>query len=885
MSQYVTGTVAVTNGSASVTGTGTAWSANIVAGDVLIIIGGAASYQVASVGSDTGLTLTADYGGTTASGLSYALSRDFTPVFGLPYPQDGDIGTGQLFKRAMLAIDTLLASRGNGSTAVQSVTTTAPPSSPSVGQTYVVPPSPSGAWVGQTNSFAVWNGTGWLFSTPTPGNQAFATDTSLNWLFTGSAWQADEVETVAGRTGNVVLAQADIAGLTTASSPTFAGLTLTGALSGAGGAFTTLSASSTVSGAGFAAYLASPPAIGGSAAAAGAFTTLSASSTVSGAGFAAYLASPPAIGGTAAAAGTFTTAKATSLALGGATIGPNALAVTGSISVSSTASFSGTVVMGNNQALSWNNTASSNNAVVKVDSSNNILLGDIANNFSGSVYLQVAGNTAARFTTGGANYITLAGSSTTPALGTNAGGLSIGSAGGATTLSDSSVSITHTLAVGAISSGTISASGSIIQTDNIGGTNPTIASTVGLIIAENLSSGQAEVNFFNTYQGAATSYDFRQQTGNSTSESLMALATSGLFISNGLANSLTLAGSATNPTIGTSGGNLALSAATGVVSAPALAIGGASIGSNKLAVSGDQILSGGLSVGSTTSQNGGVVVSNSISANPPSSLVMMYSGGQSYLFSYGASTGAVSQFNLRQRSSDGSIDHNFISQDTSYNVFVGTGSNTTNLQDATVNVCSSSAHYVQIGGSSTNPTIGTNGGNLALTTGAVIIGGSGLSELSSIAGTALTLAYNGTIGIQISGTGSTNVTFNQYGAGTLSTNSSGVISASSDQTLKVFDSYLKEGALDAVMKMEPLFFFWNAKQIAAGQDRGRQLGFFAQHVQKTLGKETVPDPRPGAPFGIHDRGVIAYLTAAIQELNITTDTRLRALESTPSTVH
>ena len=77
------------------------------------------------------------------------------------------------------------------------------------------------------------------------------------------------------------------------------------------GAFTTLSASSTVSGAGFSTYLASPPAIGGTAAAAGSFTTLSASSTVSGAGFSTYLASPPAIGGTAAAAITGTTITAT----------------------------------------------------------------------------------------------------------------------------------------------------------------------------------------------------------------------------------------------------------------------------------------------------------------------------------------------------------------------------------------------------------------------------------------------------------------------------------------------------------------------------------------------------------------------------------------------
>ena len=53
-----------------------------------------------------------------------------------------------------------------------------------------------------------------------------------------------------------------------------------GTTTAAAGAFTTLSASSTVSGAGFSTYLASPPAIGGTAAAAGSFTTLSASSTV-----------------------------------------------------------------------------------------------------------------------------------------------------------------------------------------------------------------------------------------------------------------------------------------------------------------------------------------------------------------------------------------------------------------------------------------------------------------------------------------------------------------------------------------------------------------------------------------------------------------------------
>ena len=162
-------------------------------------------------------------------------------------------------------------------------------------------------------------------------------------------------------------------GITTKATPqqiVNAGLLAPGAI-GSGtastGAFTTLSASSTVSGTGFSTYLASPPAIGGTApstgkfttiestiatgtapftvasttnvanlnasslggatfaspgaigsgtASTGAFTTLSASSTVSGTGFSTYLASPPAIGGTAAAAGAFTTLSASSTVSG-----------------------------------------------------------------------------------------------------------------------------------------------------------------------------------------------------------------------------------------------------------------------------------------------------------------------------------------------------------------------------------------------------------------------------------------------------------------------------------------------------------------------------------------------------------------------------------------
>ena len=61
--------------------------------------------------------------------------------------------------------------------------------------------------------------------------------------------------------------------------------------------------------------------IGATTPSSGSFTTLSASSTVSGTGFSTYLASPPAIGGTAAAAGNFTALAASStLATGGVAV-------------------------------------------------------------------------------------------------------------------------------------------------------------------------------------------------------------------------------------------------------------------------------------------------------------------------------------------------------------------------------------------------------------------------------------------------------------------------------------------------------------------------------------------------------------------------------------
>jgi hypothetical protein len=116
------------------------------------------------------------------------------------------------------------------------------------------------------------------------------------------------------------LASPPAIGGTLAAAGTFTSLTASGTVSGAG--FTTLLApyaplaspthtgvvtiNGTITGPGMNTFMASPPPIGSTAPSTGAFTTLSVTTTVSGVGFTTYLASPPAIGGTAANAGTFT---------------------------------------------------------------------------------------------------------------------------------------------------------------------------------------------------------------------------------------------------------------------------------------------------------------------------------------------------------------------------------------------------------------------------------------------------------------------------------------------------------------------------------------------------------------------------------------------------
>ena len=104
MSQYKTGTATVTNGSATVTGSGTLWLANVTAGDSFTVAGDGVMYDVASVDSNTQITLSVAYAGSTASGAVYAIGTSFTVPDNFPEMSQGDIETATVFTRAMRKI-------------------------------------------------------------------------------------------------------------------------------------------------------------------------------------------------------------------------------------------------------------------------------------------------------------------------------------------------------------------------------------------------------------------------------------------------------------------------------------------------------------------------------------------------------------------------------------------------------------------------------------------------------------------------------------------------------------------------------------------------------------------------------------------------------------
>ncbi|RTL28826.1 MAG: tail fiber domain-containing protein, partial [Rhodocyclaceae bacterium] len=137
-----------------------------------------------------------------------------------------------------------------------------------------------------------------------------------------------------------------------------------------------------------------------------------------------------------------------------------------------------------------------------------------------------------------------------------------------------------------------------------------------------------------------------------------------------------------------------------------------------------------------------------------------------------------------------------------------------------------------------------------------------------------------------------NVRLNAYGAGTLQTDSSGNVTASSDASLKTVTGSFTRG-LDDVLKLTPRTYHWNVK---SGMDTDDEnVGFIAQEVLEAIpeavgqyrtsevvvdGKKTKKREKAEL-LTLSDRPIIAALVNAVKELseqNAALVKRIAALE-------
>lgn len=66
----------------------------------------------------------------------------------------------------------------------------APPASPTTGDTYIVGASPTGAWAGKEGQVAVWTGSSWAFGVPRVGWVAYIEDEEVLSAYKNAGWSA-----------------------------------------------------------------------------------------------------------------------------------------------------------------------------------------------------------------------------------------------------------------------------------------------------------------------------------------------------------------------------------------------------------------------------------------------------------------------------------------------------------------------------------------------------------------------------------------------------------------------------------------------------------------------------------------------------------------------
>lgn len=96
---------------------------------------------------------------------------------------------------------------------LESVTTTAPPGSPALGDRYFVPTGATGAWAGHAGEIARRLSASWSFVEPGIGLAAYIVDEDRLAVWTGTAWTSDQVVSTHGATAGLTMLEVETTGL------------------------------------------------------------------------------------------------------------------------------------------------------------------------------------------------------------------------------------------------------------------------------------------------------------------------------------------------------------------------------------------------------------------------------------------------------------------------------------------------------------------------------------------------------------------------------------------------------------------------------------------------------------------------------------------------
>ncbi len=116
------------------------------------------------------------------------------------------------------------------------------------------------------------------------------------------------------------------------------------------------------------------------------------------------------------------------------------------------------------------------------------------------------------------------------------------------------------------------------------------------------------------------------------------------------------------------------------------------------------------------------------------------------------------------------------------------------------------------------------------------------------------------------------VRFQNFGAGTLSTDSNGNLSVSSDERLKNITGLFSRG-LESVLSIKPIIYRWN--ELSGMETQNEYAGFSAQDIQKNIPEAVGVDSR--GFLTLSDRPILAATVNSIQQLNILMEAQNKVL--------